>query len=307
MTLGSLFSGIGGFELGLIMSGLCTPEEIIWQVEIDKFCNKVLEKNFPNAKRYGDIKDVGKHNLDPVDIICGGFPCQPFSVAGKRKGKADDRFLWPEMLRVIAELNPAFIIGENVFGIVNMELDKVLSDLESIGYETATFIIPACAVNAPHRRDRIFVIAHSRCKHGARFSDRGKFERQIPCAENAVMPERPVGNDEQGINTYTDIKRKLQPQGIIGKKWGWSEYSQHSQKYQSRNKFRQTGRKRTFGRGIYESMWQENWVEVATRLCRVDDGVSNRVHRLKALGNAVVPPLVCAIGEIIKDYLSNKK
>ena len=124
----------GGFELGLLRSGLV--HEIKWQVEINDYATKVLEKNFPTVKRYRDIKDVGKHNLETVDLICGGFPCQPFSTAGKRKGKEDDRYLWPEMFRCIKEIQPSWVIGENVPGIVNMELDKALSDLEGIGYET---------------------------------------------------------------------------------------------------------------------------------------------------------------------------
>ena len=90
MTIGSLFSGIGGFELGLIRAGLCTPEEILWQVEIDDYCNRILERHYPHVKRHRDIRDVGRHNLDPVDLICGGFPCQPFSCAGKVKNQPPD-------------------------------------------------------------------------------------------------------------------------------------------------------------------------------------------------------------------------
>ena len=133
-----------------------------WQVENNPFCLKVLAKHWPDVKRYEDVREVGKHNLESVNLICGGFPCQPFSVAGKRRGKEDDRWLWPEMLRVITELRPTWVIGENVPGIINMELDKVLSDLEDQGYETAPpLIIPACAVDADHRRDRVWIIAHN--------------------------------------------------------------------------------------------------------------------------------------------------
>ena len=158
ITFGSLFSGIGGFDLGLERSGMVCK----WQSEIDPFCNKVLDKHWPNVKRYGDIKGIGGHNLESVDLICGGFPCQPFSIAGKRRGTEDDRYLWPEMLRVISEVKPSWVIGENVPGIIHMELDKVLSDLEGQGYETQTFIIPACGVDAPHRRDRVWIVGYSR-------------------------------------------------------------------------------------------------------------------------------------------------
>jgi DNA (cytosine-5)-methyltransferase 1 len=155
--VGSLFSGIGGMDLGLQRVGM----EIAWQVEIDEFCNKVLEKHWPDVKRYGDIKNVKGTELGTVNVICGGFPCQPFSNAGKRRGKEDDRYLWPEMLRVVSEVRSDWVIGENVGGFINMGLDNCISDLENQGYEVQAFIIPACAVNAPHRRDRVWIVANS--------------------------------------------------------------------------------------------------------------------------------------------------
>ncbi|MDK2920132.1 MAG: (cytosine-5)-methyltransferase 1 [Candidatus Petromonas sp.] len=160
MYVGSLFSGIGAMDYGLQLAGM----EIAWQVEIDEFCRKVLQKYWPEVPKYGDIREVKPDELEPVDLICGGFPCQPFSTAGKRRGTADDRYFWPEMFRVIKALRPRWVLGENVAGIVNLALDTVLSDLESEGYETATFIIPACAVNAPHRRDRVWVVAYAKCQ-----------------------------------------------------------------------------------------------------------------------------------------------
>jgi DNA (cytosine-5)-methyltransferase 1 len=135
--------------------------ECVGQIEIDPFCQKILAKHWPNVKRMEDIKNVRGDEFGTVDLVCGGFPCQPFSCAGKRKGKSDDRYLWPEMLRIIKTAGPSWIIVENVAGIISMELDKVLFDLESIGCQMQTFIIPACAVDAPHRRDRVWIIAHS--------------------------------------------------------------------------------------------------------------------------------------------------
>jgi DNA (cytosine-5)-methyltransferase 1 len=158
MTVGSLFSGIGGFDLGLERAGM----EVKWQVEIDPFCNKVLAKHWPDVKRYGDIRNVGKDNLESVDLICGGFPCQPFSSAGKQRGEADDRYLWPEMLRVISEVNPTWIIGENVAGIISMAIDQVLSDLEGLGFETQAVVVPACSLGAIHIRQRVWILAHSK-------------------------------------------------------------------------------------------------------------------------------------------------
>ena len=114
LTVGSLFSGIGGLELGLERTGGFKTK---WQVEIDEYCLKVSERHWPNVQRFRDIKECGKHNLSTVDLICGGFPCQPHSVAGKRKGAEDDRNLWPEMFRIIREVNPRWVICENVPGI----------------------------------------------------------------------------------------------------------------------------------------------------------------------------------------------
>lgn len=159
ITVGSLFAGIGGFDLGLARAGM----DIKWQVEIDDFCNKVLAKHWPEVKRYRDVKEVGKHNLEPVDLICGGFPCQPFSHAGKRRGKEDHRYLWPEMFRIIKEVKPRWIIGENVIGFFTMGIEQSIANLEAIGYEVAPpFIIPACAIDSDQRRYRVWIIAHAK-------------------------------------------------------------------------------------------------------------------------------------------------
>ena len=155
-TVLDLFSGIGGFSLGLERAGMQT----VAFCENDKFCQKVLAKHWPDIPIHENIEELdGRQYRGTVDLVCGGFPCQPFSVAGQQRGAEDDRALWPEMLRVIREVEPAWVIGENVSGIINMELDNVLSDLENSGYSCQTFVIPACAVDAPHRRDRVWIIA----------------------------------------------------------------------------------------------------------------------------------------------------
>jgi DNA (cytosine-5)-methyltransferase 1 len=154
LSFGSLFAGIGGFDLGFERAGMRCE----WQVENDEFCRRVLEKHWPNVPRHGDIRScIG---LPTVDVICGGFPCQPFSLNGDRRGKHDDRFLWPEMVRIVAEVEPSWVVGENVPGIIQIQLDDCLSDLESLGYATWTCVLPACAFDAPHRRDRVFIVAH---------------------------------------------------------------------------------------------------------------------------------------------------
>ena len=156
-----LFSGIGGFALGLDSTGIF---ETVKFVEKDKYCKKVLQKNFPNIPIEEDIKDV-KGKEGDADVIVGGFPCQPMSVAGKRKGTDDDRYLWPEMFRLIREIKPQFVIGENVQGIINIQngmvLRQVQDDLESEGFEVQCFLIPASGIGAWHQRYRVWIVGHS--------------------------------------------------------------------------------------------------------------------------------------------------
>ena len=149
-----LFSGIGGFAIAARNVGW----ETVGFCEIDPYCQKVLRKHWPDVPIHGDIKD---YDGQECDIITGGFPCQPYSHAGKQRGSEDDRALWPEYRRIILRHKPEWVVGENVVGIINMELDQITTDLADLDYSVDVFIIPACAVNANHRRDRVWIVAHA--------------------------------------------------------------------------------------------------------------------------------------------------
>lgn len=158
ITFGSLFAGIGGIDLGLERAGMVCK----WQVEIDPFCQKVLQRHWPNVTRYSDVRECGKHNLEPVDLICGGFPCQDVSIAGERKGLEGERStLWSEYARIIYELKPRWIVAENVRGLLSANdgrfFGTVLEDLARRGYDAEWQLLPANLLGAPHERERMFI------------------------------------------------------------------------------------------------------------------------------------------------------
>ena len=171
-----LFSGIGGFSLGLESAGLV---ETVAFCDFDQYCQKVLKKNFPGVPIYGDVKELNHDKLkadgiDQIDIITGGYPCQPFSVAGRKKGEEDPRHVWPEMFRLIQELRPTWVIGENVGGHIKLGLDSVLENLESEGYSARTFSISASSIGANHKRERVWIVAHS-----------NEMQRQFLCGQKS--------------------------------------------------------------------------------------------------------------------------
>ena len=276
----SLFAGIGGFDLGLERAGM----KCVGQVEINKFCQKVLEKHWPDVKRIGDIHDVRGDEFGAADLVCGGVPCQPASCAGKRKGTGDDRWLWPEAFRIVRAVKPDWCLFENVRGLLTLEdgvvFENLLLELEGIGYETLPLIIPACAVGAQHRRDRVWIIAYNN-DTGNGTPGSGIDENRQAVSEEPEQPQ--FGNSRQDSDVADTGNQGLQGSERPGAHDTGGEVAHGS--IAERN-----------------HAWDEPWIEAATRLCRMDDGVSRRIHRterLKALGNAVVPQIVEIIGRSI--------
>jgi DNA (cytosine-5)-methyltransferase 1 len=279
MTHGSLFSGIGGFDLAAEWMGW----ENKFHCEWNEFGQKVLHHYWPDAEQFTDIK---KSNFtkyaNRIDILTGGFPCQPYSQAGKRLGKEDDRHLWPEMLRAIKEIQPRWIVGENVYGLVNwsggLVFHEVQADLEAEGYEVFPYLLPAVSVNAPHRRDRIWFVAYSRnCKH----STTSEQQIQLPTKSDSLF-----GNVAHTCN-----------KGLEGGKIGGSVTGIREKSHQ-------------FITRRICSNW-ENFPSVSP-ICDGNDGISDRLdsitfpkwrnESIKAGGNAIVPQVVYQIFKAIEEY-----
>ena len=269
-----LFSGIGGFTLGLESTGYF---KTIQFVENEKWCQKILNKNFSEVPIHEDIKT---YKGCDADVVVGGFPCQPFSIAGKGKATQDDRHLWPDMFRVIKETKPTWVIGENVRNIISisdgMVLEQVYLDLESEGYEVQSFIIPASAVNAPHQRYRTWIVAYSRRTLQSRAKFRRKNENEIGKGY-ANQSERSSKTSESDV-ADTDSK-------------GLQRTKQH-ETYNGETKTQYTTAKCFEEKGYY-------W-EFEPNVGRVANGIPNRVDRLRGLGNAIVPQIAYQIGMAIK-------
>lgn len=209
--------------------------------EIDPYARAVLRRHWPDAPIFDDIRTLTREDItDPIDLICGGYPCQPFSVAGLRRGTTDPRHLWPEMYRLIRTVRPRWVIAENVAGHIRLGFDAVADALEAEGFTVWPFVIPACAVGAPHRRDRVWIVAHA-------------------------DSERLQGGHGQ---LQTSEERRCQLPALL------SAFSPEALPYQ-----------------LAPSM-----------LCGAADGIPHRAHRLRALGNAIVPQIAALIGQGILDY-----
>jgi len=275
LTVGSLFSGIGGLDLGLERAGM----EVIWQSEIDPYACKVLSKHWPAVVNHGDIKTINWGDIVRPDVLCGGYPCQPFSTAGKRNGEDDPRHLWPWVREAISELRPKYAIMENVRGHLTMGFDKVLADLATIGYDAQWQIVSAASVGAPHRRDRLIFVAYPQ-GHGQR---RGHRKNSTTISERPSI-QKTLGRSSSTMANNDSERHGLNwPQGATGQAhifWG----------YNARREATNDSR---------------TWWETEPDVGRVANGVPSRVDRLRGLGNAVVPQVAELIGRMVLDYDTN--
>jgi DNA (cytosine-5)-methyltransferase 1 len=321
LSLLDLFSGIGGFSLGMEATKRINTVAFC---EKDEYCRKVLKKHWSNTKQYIDIRDVDGTKIS-ADIISGGFPCQPFSVAGKRKGTTDDRYLWDEMLRIITEVKPRWVVGENVQGIINIDnglvLRQVQTDLEAQGFQVQCFLIPASGIGAWHRRNRVWIIANSkiiRSRKSRNINQEKGLEESNPTQFNGSSSDVSNSNSglrrrrgtikESGTNEiwgFYPTQEKQTEQHIWSKAIGCDALSGEEENATNTNGERQQKQRRSKSVEKEKSGFEcESWWKVESSVCGVPDGISHgldkgRVNRIKSLGNSIVPQIAFEIGRAI--------
>ena len=299
-----LFSGIGGFALAAHWAGYRT--EVF--CEQDPFCQQVLRRHWPAVPIVSDIREFDGRAYRGADLLTGGFPCQPFSCAGQQRGDQDDRYLWPEMLRVIREARPAWIVGENVSGIINMALDGVLSDLENEGYATQAFVIPACAVNAPHKRDRVWIVAHSK---GYRMDGPERENREPQgvnhqknrmdvIGEGEVMAHAPQFPERKPANQADSFTACRAARDELGDRRQFATDAHSQPPGRAAKPRRQCGSGQPqpgmgdVAHGLPGRLAGHFDTEPA-HITRVSSRIPQRANKLKALGNAIVPQVAYEI------------
>lgn len=340
MRHGSLFSGIGGFDLASEWMGW----ENVFHCEWNEFGQKVLKYYWPKAITYNDITktDFSIHR-GSIDIITGGFPCQPYSMAGKRLGKEDERHLWPEMLRAIREIQPTWVVGENVLGLVNwnggLVFEEVQAELEAEGYEVQPYVLPAASVNAPHRRDRIWFVAYSQSCADSRKSggisnktkeeNRGWTESitsseqqiQLPIEPSTLFGTHTDSNGDRRKQSWNRRQSKLTNQngqegGIITDSNSIGQECREEREYSER---RTQSNDKQFKRRNKLPGADFKMFPSVSPICDGNDGISDRLdgitfpkwrqESIKAGGNAIVPQVVYQIFKAIDQYnnLNNDK
>tara|TARA_R100001594_G_scaffold6004_2_gene17666 strand:+ start:2519 stop:3448 length:930 start_codon:yes stop_codon:yes gene_type:complete len=303
IKIGSLFSGIGGFELGLERG--IPGSRTVWQVEQNEFCQRVLRRHWPEAKLYDDVVGVGGNNLEEVDILCGGFPCQDLSFAGRRNGLDGKKSgLWWEMWRVIGELRPRVVCVENVPGLFTLGIREVLGSLAEIGYDAEWQVISAAQFGAPHLRRRVFIVAYTsqgQSRQDEPVSTRGlSFDAQnnedVAYTNGNGCGQARNGRIDQIDNVSKgreEIQQERSSQSTNTNKTSSPGVRQSIRVEEERPEFGNTFHRTGFG------YWRTT--KAPPPICRVDDGIPNRLAKLRGLGNSIVPQCTEWIGRRIME------
>ena len=305
LTVGSLFSGIGGIDLGLERTDFF---KTVWFSEIDKYANQVLAKHWPGVPNLGNVKDINYETVQRPDVLVGGYPCQPFSNAGKRQGENDARHLWPECVRALRILRPRYALFENVRGHLSLGFSEVVADLAALGFNAEWQVIPAAAVGAPHKRDRLFIVAY-------------------PDDSGSGTPEREV--EHKRTQDFQQRQHPLNGPGRLGAEMAdptSGRFQEREPGPETAHDFSQSGanlahaesgtRRGTESHNLGEVLRQTSkpreqsrtsgtvghWWQIEPDVGRVAYGVPARVDRLRALGNAVVPQVAEYVGYLIANH-----
>ena len=284
-------SGIGGFSLGFRWAALSEPVAFC---EIDPYCQKVLAKNFPNIPIFNDVKELvndrpeSTRTIPDHDILTSGYPCQPFSVAGQRRGEEDERNIWRFVFEIVKRKHPTWCVFENVYGHIAMGLDQVLHDMESEGYTTQTFVVPACSLNAPHKRDRLWIVCNLADTESEGLQGLDKRSPTISAERDEITDIRTKGSRDKNVANSKCMGRESR-----------TSVREELAREESHGKF---NNRSTAGSAQERA---RSWWDVEPNVGRVAYGIPSRVDRLRGLGNAIVPQIAMQIGLSIKEAMND--
>ena len=284
-------SGIGGFSLGFRWAALSEPVAFC---EIDPYCQKVLAKNFPNIPIFNDVKELvndrpeSTRTIPDHDILTSGYPCQPFSVAGQRRGEEDERNIWRFVFEIVKRKHPTWCVFENVYGHIAMGLDQVLHDMESEGYSTQTFVVPACSLNAPHKRDRLWIVCNLADTESEGLQGLDKHSPTISTERNEITDIGTKGSRDKNVANTKCMGRESR-----------TSVREELAREESHGKF---NNRSTDGSAQERA---RSWWDVEPNVGRVAYGIPSRVDRLRGLGNAIVPQIAMQIGLAIKEAMND--
>ena len=284
-------SGIGGFSLGFRWAALSEPVAFC---EIDPYCQKVLAKNFPNIPIFNDVKELvndrpeSTRTIPDHDILTSGYPCQPFSVAGQRRGEEDERNIWRFVFEIVKRKHPTWCVFENVYGHIAMGLDQVLHDMESEGYSTQTFVVPACSLNAPHKRDRLWIVCNLADTESEGLQGLDKRSPTISSERDEITDIGTKGSRDKNVANTKCMGRESR-----------TSVREELAREESHGKF---NNRSTDGSAQERA---RSWWDVEPNVGRVAYGIPSRVDRLRGLGNAIVPQIAMQIGLSIKEAMND--